>query len=200
MEDTVTYEQVLGLPAPEVDLSFDRCTEAFMNDEIDFDTYMQGVMPPEPEGGICHSCQQVVKVLTNMKDYIAKHSKQGDIEIPVTLFPHSKMNYLRMKKEVRLFKYKQNHCRCTNTPQFHPCTGKTSILVVALSFAYHTSNMTHIDTDHDDIIFHMESNYKNWVKHVKEMKPTACKTAQLKKIERYESVLAMNRQMYNPAQ
>lgn len=142
----------------------------------------------------CRPCDRVVKSLARMRDHILKKNCNGTDKDPVNVFP-GRRSYTDLKREVRLYRY-PDHCRCDEQARFHPQTGKSSILVVALSFAYHTSNMDDISTDHDDIVLQMENNYMNWKDECYSKKPSIDQANKMKKVKRFDAVLEKNRKMY----
>jgi len=142
----------------------------------------------------CRPCDAMAKQLGRMRDTIVHKTRNCTDDTPVIRFPGNRQ-YLNIKREVGKYRY-ADYCRCDRQAVFHTGTGKTSVLVVALSFAYHTSNMEDLDTNHDDIVTKMEHNFMNWKREAMDRKDSAYKIAQTKKIERFDTVIEFNKKMY----
>jgi hypothetical protein len=147
----------------------------------------------------CVNCHKLSRILHEMKDYILRHNHYWETDEPVCVFPMSIVKYWDLKSEIRRYRglfHRPSSCTCDTHPRFHGQTGKCSVLVIALSFAYHTSNMCDVRTDHDEIIITMEKNYQNFCEHVKKKKDSVMKEVMTSKMKRYDIVLPYNRKMY----
>jgi len=151
--------------------------------------------PSSPVSINCPTCKTIVDILNEMKVYIERKAVLHDV---VEVFPRKKRYFFTLKRAIRrtrLFEY--DPCVCKHHAKFHPATGKCSGLVVALSWAYHTSNTMEIDVCHDDIVLTMEANYANWKTFWYEKKDSLSRVRAMSKMARYDSVLDFNRQMYS---
>jgi hypothetical protein len=159
----------------------------------------------------CTPCSQLIRLLSDMRDHIVKENNGEMYVEPVLVFPlniMSQENYRRLKSDVRRYRpnppclYNQGlaslYCTCDTAANFHRETGKCSMIVIALSFAYHTSNLAGVCADHQDVVAQMENNYNNWKHFVESQKPgTQDKKNQMRKVVRYNVVLSYNRRMFN---
>tara|TARA_R110000803_G_scaffold52584_5_gene108192 strand:+ start:1254 stop:1862 length:609 start_codon:yes stop_codon:yes gene_type:complete len=164
------------------------------------DSDEEDVSPPcQP----CGPCIRMCGLLGRLRDYIVLLNHDGELEIAVNTFPANLLNYWNLKSETLLYRpyptpayNSEKYCQCLRRARLHPQTGKCSVIVIALSFAYHTSNMSGVSTLHDDIILQMEHNYTVWKNFVTNKKPSVMKDVELAKVARYEQVLSHNRRMY----
>ena len=172
--------------------------DMFEDDEVgDYFEYMVS-----DQSSVCQPCTDLVPVLKKMTKYIQEHNQTEGFQMPVTLFPVRLMNYFGqkgMKSAVRAYRLQDaRYCKCSKPAALHHGTGKCATMIIALSFAYHTSNMMNRCPDHDDIITAMELNYQNYKSFVETRNRTASKTNMELKVIRYDKVLTHNRRMYTP--
>lgn len=173
----------------------DDALEAFITGGISADAYLS-------TSGPCCTCERIVGVLSTMRDHIVSENKDGVEEEPVVLFSHlfgmasRQHGFFELKSTIAKYRTGYDYCQCIKQPKFHPGTGKSSVLVLALSLAYHTSNMCGVKTCHDDIVLQMENNYSNWANTIESKKPSVHRTTMIAKSKRYSAVLAYNRRMY----
>jgi hypothetical protein len=151
----------------------------------------------------CAMCVRASNIVSDMRDYIVEQTKDGFYNHPIVVFPPRITKFFNLKSEIRLYRthifdrtIPEQNCKCIISPAFHRTTGKCSQLVIALSLAYHTSNMLNPRADRDDIVNTLETNFENWRVDVISRRPSKNKDQALIKLDRYEDVLNYNRHMY----